>query len=304
MARTTRPATAPITRRKALTHRLVLGGRSAQYWDFMPTVVRQGEKSPTLFFVHGFRGDHHGLLRLAEELPQYRIIIADLPGFGASEPFDGTHDVDAYARFVRQSLDALTLDPRCVVLGHSYGSVIAAAFAASNPQRIDRLILVNPICEPALGRGASPAARLARAYYKSAERLPERFGMLLLTNPVVVRVMSVFMAKTREPVLRRYIHDQHARYFSSFANRGVLLEAFHSSSTGSVRESAAGLHLPVLLVAAERDDIGSVDCQRKLAAAIPSARLEVLPDTGHLVHYEKPAEAASLITDFLSARRP
>ena len=58
--------------------------------------------------------------------------------------------------------------------------------------------------------------------------------------------------------------------------------------------------MPVLLVAAELDDIGSLEGQRRLAALIPSSTLAILPGVGHLVHYEKPDEAARLITDFLA----
>jgi pimeloyl-ACP methyl ester carboxylesterase len=111
--------------------------------------------------------------------------------------------------------------------------------------------------------------------------------------------MSVFMAKTKDPGTRAYIHDQHARYFSAFAERRVVLEAFRASVSGTVRDSASALSGPVLLIAAELDDLGSVEGQRRLASMIRGSRLEILPGTGHLVHYEKPLEAAALISAFL-----
>jgi len=73
-----------------------------------------------------------------------------------------------------------------------------------------------------------------------------------------VRVMSVTMAKTRDPELRRFIHDQHDRYFSAFADRDVVLEAFEASVSHDVREYAARIPTRTLLIAAERDDISSV----------------------------------------------
>ncbi|MUK03425.1 alpha/beta hydrolase, partial [Vibrio cholerae] len=108
-----------------------------------------------------------------------------------------------------------------------------------------------------------------------------------------------FMAKTKDRNLRRWIHGQHDAYFSSFASRRVVLEAFRASISGTVRDRARELCMPVLLVAAEQDDIGSVASQRDLAALIPNAALDVIPDVGHLIHYEKPREAAELIEDFL-----
>ena len=130
-----------------------------------------------------------------------------------------------------------------------------------------------------------------------------RTGRALLANPVIVRGMSAFMAKTRDRTLRRWIHGQHHAYFSAFASRRVVLEAFRASISGTVRDRARELGMPVLLIAAEQDDIGSVQSQRELAALVPDATLAVLADVGHLVHYEKPREAALLIEDFLERVR-
>ncbi len=272
-------------------------GRVQQYWDY-PAVSAE-QPAPAIFMVHGFRGDHHGLQRIADGLPRHRVIVPDLPGFGRSEALAGTHDTAAYARFVLHSLDALGLGPETVLLGHSFGSVIAARFAAEHPGRTAALVLVNPICEPALEGSSRLASRAAELYYAAGARLPEGPGRALLSNPLIVRVMSVFMAKTKDPGTRAYIHDQHARYFSAFAERRVVLEAFRASVSGTVRDSASALSGPVLLIAAELDDLGSVEGQRRLASMIRGSRLEILPGTGHLVHYEKPLEAAALISAFL-----
>jgi pimeloyl-ACP methyl ester carboxylesterase len=60
------------------------GGRVA-YWIYEPVHVTPGTR--TILVIHGFRGDHHGLLRVADQLPEMRLIMPDLPGFGSSEPF-------------------------------------------------------------------------------------------------------------------------------------------------------------------------------------------------------------------------
>jgi pimeloyl-ACP methyl ester carboxylesterase len=276
-------------------------GRIQQYWDY-PAVASESPNepaAPVIFMVHGFRGDHHGLQRIVDGLRRHRVVVPDLPGFGGSEALAGTHDTAAYARFVLHSLNVLGLGPETVLLGHSFGSVIAARFAAEHPRRTAALVLVNPICEPALEGSSRFASRAAELYYAAGARLPEGAGLALLGNPLIVRAMSAFMAKTKDPGTRAYIHDQHARYFSAFAERRVVLEAFRASISGTVRDSAAALSGPVLLIAAELDDLGSVEGQRRLAAMIRGARLEVLPGTGHLVHYEKPFEAAALISAFL-----
>ena len=58
--------------------------------------------------------------------------------------------------------------------------------------------------------------------------------------------------------------------------------------------------MPTLLVAADRDDITALPAQRKLQKLFPNARLAVIEGVGHLIHYEKPREAAVAIEEFLA----
>ena len=284
--------------REAVVRTFLWEGTTQYVREFEPIGPDAGTDGPTLVMVHGFRGDHHGLLRLVEELPRHRILLPDLPGFGGGGELAGTHDVATYARFIRDVAVSLCDGPY-VLLGHSFGSIIAAEHAASAPELVERLVLVNPISAPALEGPSRVATRVAEVYYMAADRLPAPAGRALLANPLIVRAMSGFMAKTEDRALRRWIHGQHRAYFSSFASRRVVLEAFRASISGTVRDRAVELGMPVLLVAAEQDDIGSVGSQRELAALMPHATLEVLADVGHLVHYEKPREAAELIEKFL-----
>ena len=106
-----------------------------------------------------------------------------------------------------------------------------------------------------------------------------------------------------EPALRKFIH----LYFRiargmTLGVRAVVLDAFRSSISETVRDFAPQLQMPVLLIAADRDDLGSVPAQRRLAALIPDSELEMVEGVGHLVHYEAPDSAAALITDFLGRR--
>jgi len=99
--------------------------------------------------------------------------------------------------------------------------------------------------------------------------------------------------------LRRWIHDQHDRYFSAFGDRDAVLEAFRASVGNDVSEVAADIHVPTLLVAAERDDVTPLEAQRRLVTLFPDATLEVIPEVGHLIHYETPGDAAARILRFL-----
>jgi pimeloyl-ACP methyl ester carboxylesterase len=275
-----------------------LRGTGVAYWTYEPVQVTPDTR--TILVIHGFRGDHHGLLRVADQLPGMRLIMPDLPGFGSSAAFTAAeHSVAGYVRFVADFIAALDLGPDTVLLGHSFGSIIASHFVAAYPGTVAELILINPIAAPALEGPKGLMTKLAVLYYEAAARLPRRPGQALLRSQLIVRVMSETMAKTRDKQLRRFIHAQHSSYFSAFADRDSLLQAFKASVGSHVSEVAGQLTLPVLLIAGEKDEIAALPDQHRLLARLPDGHLDVIPGVGHLIHYETPAAAARFIRRFL-----
>lgn len=285
------PYAALLARTPVVERSAQVDGVATAYWEY-------GEPGhgPTLLFVHGFRGDHHGLEPVIAYLPGVHIVAPDLPGFGLSAALPGEHSIDAYAAWVRAFAVQLGLDEGAIVLGHSFGSiVVAAALAAGMPAAA--AIFVNPIAAPALAGPSAIGTRLASFYYRVGAALPERAGGALLKSSLVVRGSSMFLAKTREKPLRAWIHDQHARYFSAYASRRVVLESFRASVEHDLTEYVDRIAVPVHLVAAERDDITALADVRALADRIPGATLTVIPDVGHLIHYETPRPAAQRIAE-------
>ncbi|MFD1713502.1 alpha/beta fold hydrolase [Amnibacterium flavum] len=276
----------------------VLGSRTA-YWEY-------GAESPerSLVLVHGFRGDHHGLEAIAAHVaaldPGLRVIVPDLPGFGASEPLrEAEHDIHGYAAWLRLFTDAVDANGS-PVLGHSFGTIVVSAALASG-LAAPRAVLVNPIAAPALSGPNAIGTRLAIFYYWLGSRLPEKLGFWVLRWRVVTRGMSVFMAKTRDPALRRWIHNQHDLYFGAFANRRVVLDAFRASVSHDVSEYARGIGIPVRLIVAEKDEITPLSAQRTLVSLFPNASMHVEMNVGHLIHYERPAETAREIETFIGS---
>lgn len=261
-------------------------------------------RGEAVILVHGFRGDHHGLEGIAEALaeaePARRVIVPDVPGFGETPAIPGrVHDLDTFGEWLR-AFAAAVAPEGFAILGHSFGSLVVAN-ALDQGLAPTSVILINPISAPALEGPQALMTRLAIAYYWAADRLPERPARSLLGNPVIVRVMSAFMAKTQDPALRTWIHGQHAAYFSRFADTSSLLDAFRASVTHTVAEYAESITRPTLLIAGDRDDITPLFEQLSLQRRLPDARLVVTPGVGHLVHYEAVGAAVREISDFLGA---
>ncbi|ANF30811.1 hydrolase [Leifsonia xyli] len=296
----TSPYAADLERVPVREGALGILGSTTRFWDY-----GDPDADTTLVLVHGFRGDHHGLEPVVAQLRGVRMVSPDLPGFGESTPMtEAAHDIDGYGRWLREFVAGLELPAggRVVLLGHSFGSIVVSgslASTASVAARPDAVVLVNPIGQPALEGPRGIFTRLAIFYYWLAAALPERLGFGLLRNRVIVRVMSMAMAKTKDASLRRWIHDQHDRYFSAFSDRRVVLEAFRASVSHDVSEYAARIPERTLLVAAEKDDITPIEAEFRLQTLFPDAELVVIPDVGHLIHYETPVSAAEAIERFL-----
>ncbi|MFS0867618.1 alpha/beta fold hydrolase [Microbacterium sp. 179-B 1A2 NHS] len=273
-------------------HEVTVAGGTTAYWVYGPA-----DADTTILAVHGFRGEHHGLEPIVAFLDGVRVVSPDLPGFGETAPLPGgRHDLDAYADWLTRFAAAVA--PGAVVLGHSFGSIVASA-AVARGLATPRLILINPIGAPALEGPRGILTRLAIFYYWAGATLPGRLGAAILRNRLIVRVTSIAMAKTRDRALRAFIHDQHDTYFSRFADRDTLHDAFVTSVSNDVRGAAEAITQPTLLIAAEKDDITPLSAQHELQALFADADLVVIRGVGHLIHYETPRAAASAITRFL-----
>ena len=285
------PYSALLTELPVREHSVHVLGGTTRYWDYGP------EDAPTtLLVVHGYRGEHHGLEPVVAQLRGIRVISPDLPGFGASTALPGrAHDITAYAEWLAAFAAGF---PGAVILGHSFGSIVVSAAIAAG-LTTPKLILVNPIAAPALEGPNRFGSQLTLGFYRVARALPEGLVRGLLSAPPIVRGMSQFLVQTKDGALRRWIHDQHATYFSAYANRDTVVEGFEASISNDVSMFAPSIPIPTLLVGADRDPITSVADQKRLAILFPDARLTILEGVGHLVHYEKPREAAAEIVDFL-----
>jgi len=259
--------------------------------------------APTVLALHGFRGTHFGLDPLARALVRhgFRVIAPDAPGCGVSERLTRPHDVDGFtawfAAFARACGEPATL------LGHSFGSVVVAA-AASRELRPRHVVLVNPVASLPLKGVSRAAASLARTFYAAAGRLPERAGHALLAHRMGARVSAAVMTTTRDRSLRRWIRDEHLRQVGAFADRESVLQQYRAASLATVVPFAPTLTCPTLIIGAGRDQLSPVSAVQGLGALVPEASVHILPGQGHLIPYEAPDAAASLISSWVVDQQP
>ena len=245
-----------------------------------------------VLFIHGFRGDHHGLQAVGGALADLTVVSPDLPGFGKSAVLE-QHNLSSYSDWL---IDFYNFTgPYDLVVGHSFGTLVVAN-AIANGLPAGKVCLINPITT----RGSTSKSignKLAEIYYRIGKN--KFLGSWLMSSGLVTRSMSIGLTKTKNRSTRRFIHEQHSRYFSSYKSTRVAIEGFQAANSGSVFDYADALTGPILLIAGSQDVVAPISEQRRLSETLPNSQLLVLDKVGHLSHYEKPVEIAIAITKFL-----
>lgn len=284
---------APTHIHHGVEHETTLANATTRYWEYGTTTA------PLIVLIHGFRGDHHGLELIAQPLlDNYRIIIPDLPGFGRSDSTpQAQHNISTYAAWLIDFINFLGETPH-VLVGHSFGSIICTYAAVSRPTLCHKLTLINPISEPALEGNQKLISALASSYYALGAKLPEPLGFRWLRLAPITRASSRFMMRTDNPELQRFINAQHDAYFGAFTSQQTVLEAYQASISETAAYYAPALRVPTQMIVAEDDDLGTLHTAQTMYDSISQARMDVIPRVGHLIHYETPARAATLIDTF------
>lgn len=272
-------------------------GFETPYW-FYPA---DGKSKGQIVLVHGYRGSHEGLAAIVGSLTDFDCFVPDLPAFGESGPLKAEHSVENYSKWLAGFIDSLNLGKQAAVLGHSFGTLVVGDYASKDSTH--RVILVNPVSEPAMEGPRTFMTKLSRFYYRfSAARSPE-FGRWLLSLPPVVWLVTAVMFKGEDKDLRDWVKNQHSTYFSRFTSAKTAAEGFEASIAHNLTEYAPKIEQPVLLICADQDDVTSIRAQRDAAALYKNATYVELTGVGHLTHYERPAEIARHTRDFLVATK-
>lgn len=266
----------------------------------MPTRMLNGQpyffevtgSGPPLLLLHGFTG---GAANWRPLLPtfaaHFRVVTVDLLGHGRSaQPADpARYRMPHAAADLVALLDALELE-RAHVLGYSMGGRLALYTAVHFPQRITSLVLESS--SPGLATEAERAAR--RAQDEALADWIEAHGIAAFVDRW--EQLPLWASQARLP------QEQRA------ALRAQRLQNSPTGLANSLRGMGTGaqpnlwpwlpeLDLPVLLLAGALDD-KFVAIGREMAADLPRARLEIVPDAGHTLHWERPLAFSQIVLEF------
>src|SRR5215204_3456659 len=240
---------------------------------------------------------------------RYRCLAPDLLGLGDTETPEGADwSLRAQAAMVVGFLDALSIE-RAHVVGHDHGGAIAQLLASEHPERVDRLVISNaeaydnwPSEEERPFVRATQVPVLADVVLWAWSRRPLfRFA---LKESKAVHDPSVLVPELLDGYIRANLSDRHRRQ----KTKRFLAGQFDPENNRTTMDLLDGLRRfdhPTLLVWAEEDPHFGRAWGERLYRDIPGAvRLDLLPETGHLLMEERPEQFAALVADFLSDPMP
>lgn len=286
-------------RKRAEPRSVSIDGINANYW-FYPATTGDTKTAKNLVLVHGYRGDHHGLESFAGGLTDFNIYAPDLPGFGTSAALKVEHSLDSYAGWFKAFLKEIKLENPLVV-GHSFGTLVVSATEAKLGL-FEKIVLVNPVAGGRIVGISKFLLEFVKFYYWVAHIVPEVIGNRMTKTYLLVDSMSAYTTKSKDKALRKWVKEQHRTHFNSFANSQVVWEAYLASTENVVTPYVKEIHKPVLLIAAELDEITPVSAVYEFAATMDNAEVHEIKGCGHLVHYEAAEEAVGVMNKFFAKK--
>ena len=254
----------------------------------------EGAGDQAVVFVHGFPFDSsmwEPQIPVALEAGG-RAVVPDLPGFGQSDVPEerSAYSIDRYADVVAALISDLGLG-QVVVAGLSMGGYIALAVARRHPDVLAGLVLADTRADPDTAEG-----RQTRTDNQTV--VQEKGDVTPLVDGLLERILSEAAPRHAEARLRL------SGVMRATAPAGWIgaLEAMKDRRDQT--DLLPTISVPTLVVVGESDALVPLDVAERLAKAIPGARLEVVPQAGHVANLENPEVFNRVFAEFLSTLRP
>jgi len=272
--------------------------QSVHVSDGVDIFVRYGGVGPAVLLVHGYAENSDSWAPLAQDLMKdHTVIVPDLRGIGRSSKPSSGFDKKTQARDMRAVVTSLGYD-RTLVVAHDIGNMVAYAYAATYPDKVERLVVMDaPI--PGIGPWSeilqNPGVWHFNFHGPDAERLVEGRERIYFD-----RIWNDFTGNPSKP-------DEATRNFfaATYSQPGGMragfaqFSAFSQDAKDNKNFEQTKLTMPVLAVGGEKS-FGPLQAEimRHVATNVREA---VVSGSGHWLMEERPLETVALIRGFLDA---
>ncbi len=228
--------------------------------------VGQGEP---LVFVHGWMMSHEVWKEQVSAFRgRYRIVALDLRGFGESRKPEGNYSIDIFCQDLATVLSALRVD-KPVLVGWSMGASVAMVYAATRPEDVSKVVLVDgtPLL---VATEDFPYAMPQDAARQFLDHLQADFPQ---TSRAFVELM---FPEPDSGLLKEWIYG-----ITQQTTKSIAMECLVSAGTQDLRPYLKQIKAPTLVCYGEEDRVCLPDASRFMATEIPDSRLIVFPGKGH-----------------------
>ena len=248
-----------------------------------------------LILLHGTSDSLHTWQEWTELLKdKHRIIRMDLPAFGLTGPSEsGDYSIQAYAKFVIALVDTLGVSSFALA-GNSLGGQIAWTVAATYPERVKKLILVDAAGYPLAPESIPMGFRIAKT--------PGVRSLMEYVLPRGLVESSVRNVYARPELVTPALVDRYYDLTLREGNRQALTLRFDSlqredkvKDRGTIRS----LKVPTLILWGAMDRLIPVDHAHRFNEDIAGSKLVIFDDVGHLPQQEDAARTVGVVRQFL-----
>ncbi len=255
-----------------------------------------------ILLLHGFGANVSTWDLVLDELGAAGFVVAyDRAAFGFTErpeSWTGTNPYSAAGQLevIQALIDEFGAGKEVVILGHSAGGNLAAAFAAQNPEAVDQLILLDPAI---YSTGGGPS------WLNWIYDIPQ----LNHVGPALVSSI----ATSGLDLLNESYYDKSlvteelkAKYTAPLKITGwekAFWNYNKAPRTTNVDKQLASISMPTLVITGDTDEVVATADSIRLAGELPNAQLVVIEDCGHLPNEEKSQEFLTAVAGFLQASK-
>ena len=212
-----------------------------------------------------------------------KVYNPDLPGFGSNPAPKKPWSVDDYVKWVESFCKKNGLS-KFFLLGHSFGGGISVRFASLHPEKVARLILVDP----AIVRVRTPKYYLAVAAAKA--------GNMVLSVPLLSRL---------KPLLRiamyKLIGSRDYRKLDLESTANSMRETFKKVVSEDLSKYLPAVEAKTLVIWGENDDITPIRQGYFINARLPNSRMEIIKEARHGINLEFPDVLSEKVLNFLKS---
>ena len=238
-------------------------------------------KGPAIVCIHGLTANHTCWASVADVLsPAHRLIAYDLRGRGDSDKPDKGYDLALHGDDLEGLLDHFGLE-KAVLIGHSLGAHIAVRFAATRPERVAKLVLVDG--------GLDVRHEVLESLRPAIDRLGVEFPSLDMFMGFV-RFLPMFEGRWNDYLERYFRYDVEelpAGTVRAKAARLAIEEEIANLEQERLWVYHHQIEAPTLIFRAPDGLLTPTDClmtqeeAEAMAHAIPRSKLVVVPGTNH-----------------------